>query len=136
MSTPEMTSTNLWLLTLMMLLAGGAVAACAWMYLQLRELRAQHCELASMVARSLGERELLATLSTAAEARAARTERECADFAERIGVLELKSDVRSYDRAIESARQGAEPSVLSSQFGLSQTEARLLSLLHRTPLRA
>jgi Protein of unknown function (DUF2802) len=49
---------------------------------------------------------------------------------ERLGQLELISDTRAYDDAIDSAERGAEPERLIERFGLSEGEAELVRLIH------
>ena len=62
--------------------------------------------------------------------RAKRLEQEFLRLAERVGVVELRGDARSFDQAIDSARRGATSGKLSEQFGLSRGEADLVARLH------
>ena len=49
---------------------------------------------------------------------------------ERIGQLELGSSGQPYAQAIHRAEQGEEADRLASSYGLTQVEAKLVSLLH------
>lgn len=49
---------------------------------------------------------------------------------ERMGQLELRSEVRPYEQAISLAEQGEQAARLVSCFGLTEGEASLVSLLH------
>ena len=49
---------------------------------------------------------------------------------ERIGQLELRSEVRSFEQAISLAEKGEQAARLVSCFGLTEGEASLVSLLH------
>ena len=53
----------------------------------------------------------------------------------RLGQLELATEVRSYEQAIGSAERGEESSRLISCFGLTEGEADLVTLLHGDPSR-
>lgn len=63
---------------------------------------------------------------------------ELSRLRERLGQLELRSEVRPYQQAISLAEQGEQAERLVSCFGLTEGEASLVSLLHgdrgvRTP---
>jgi hypothetical protein len=49
---------------------------------------------------------------------------------ERIAQLNLRTDARPYEQAIALAEHGAEQTSLSRTLGLTQGEAKLVSLLH------
>jgi len=49
---------------------------------------------------------------------------------ERIAQLNLRTDARHYEQAIALAEHGAEQTSLSRTLGLTQGEAKLVSLLH------
>lgn len=120
----------------MMLLGFALVTslACAtaayWMQVQMQRLRVQHLELAAGVAATLRELELLAAMNSESASRFTRMERDHSLLSERVGVLELRGESRPYDQAIDSARRGTDPCKLARQFGLSATEASLVTLLH------
>src|SRR5262245_40790206 len=59
-----------------------------------------------------------------------KAEKEIATLTERLSQIELHGDARSFDRAINVARQGADAGKLVSNFGMSKGEAELVSLLH------
>ena len=136
MSTPDMKSAEMILLAVSLILAAASLAATGWMYIQLRAMRNRQQELTSGVAATLRELELLAAMSARSTAHAERLERDCTALAERLDVLEMRGESRPYDRAIDSARQGADPTRLARLFGLSPTEAQLVTLLHGAKRRA
>jgi hypothetical protein len=49
---------------------------------------------------------------------------------ERLGQLELATETRSYEQAIDCAERGEEAERLISCFGLTEGEANLVTLLH------
>jgi hypothetical protein len=55
---------------------------------------------------------------------------------ERLGQLELATEERSYEQAITSAERGEDPDRLVSVFGLTEGEAKLVSLIHGDRQRA
>jgi hypothetical protein len=57
-------------------------------------------------------------------------EQQYAGVADRVDAVESRSTAGSFDEAIEWARRGADASRLAQQFGLSRTEAELVSRLH------
>lgn len=59
-----------------------------------------------------------------------KLEKDFVDLFDRLGRIELRPDAQSFDRAIDSARRGAEPEKLAEEFGLSEGEAELLARLH------
>lgn len=67
-----------------------------------------------------------------------RVRGELARLGERVGQLELRSEVRPYAQAISLAEKGEQAERLVSCFGLTEGEASLVSLLHgdrRVPSR-
>ena len=67
--------------------------------------------------------------------RARRRERDrgredLVQLGERLGQLELATEARSYEQAIDCAEKGEETSRLISCFGLTEGEADLVMLLH------
>jgi hypothetical protein len=57
-------------------------------------------------------------------------------LSERIVIVEARAAAPSLDRAIDSARHGAEPEKLAHEFGLSRGEADLVAKLHGQRKRA
>ncbi len=108
----------------------ACAAAVYWSVMRVERLRVQHDALAAGLAASVRELELLAALAAKTGADTERTERDCVSLADRVEILELRGESRSYDQAIDSARSGADPAKLARQFGLSHTEASLVTLLH------
>lgn len=131
-----MNSIEMILLGSSLLLAAGAAGAVCWMYIQVRRLSLQHVELASGVAATLRELELLAAMASKAGVHVSRVQRDYAGLAERVEAIELRGETRPYDQAIDSARQGTDSTRLARQFGLSPTEATLVTLLHGSKRRA
>ena len=131
-----MNSIEMILLGSLLLVATAAGVGGAWMYIHVRRLRTQHLELAAGVAATLRELELLAGMAAKAGVHVNRVDRDYAGLAERVDALELRGESRPYDRAIDSARQGTDSNRLARQFGLSPTEASLVTLLHGAKRRA
>ncbi|MEP6547088.1 MAG: DUF2802 domain-containing protein [Gammaproteobacteria bacterium] len=59
-----------------------------------------------------------------------RVEQDYAGVAERVDLLELRGSAQSFDQAIASARRGIDSGRLAQQFGLSRSEADLVTRLH------
>jgi Protein of unknown function (DUF2802) len=76
------------------------------------------------------ELELVASISVKAGRRAQRVEQECSGVADRIDQVELRGNAHVLDQAIDFARRGADPVKLTQQFGLSRSEADLVTRLH------
>lgn len=117
-------------LTLLMAIAG--LAAVAYLLRVVRDVQARHRGLNADIAAALHEMERLAALCSKQNAHAGRLERASKELTERLEIMELRAENRSFDRAIDCARRGADPVRLERQFGLSQTEAGLVALLHGT----
>jgi len=62
--------------------------------------------------------------------RTKRIEQEFSLLSDRMTALESRAESPSFDRAIDSARRGAEPANLAQRFGLSRGEADLVTRLH------
>jgi hypothetical protein len=60
----------------------------------------------------------------------ARSREHWVQFGERLGQLELMTDVRAYEQAIGFAQQGEQADRLMTCFGLTEGEADLVRLLH------
>jgi Protein of unknown function (DUF2802) len=76
------------------------------------------------------ELELVASISLKTGRRMKRVESEYSGVAERMERVELRSPVRSFESAIDSARRGTDSGRLTQQFGLSRSEADLVWRLH------
>lgn len=74
--------------------------------------------------------ELVASISARTGHQVKRIEQQYAGVADRVELVESRGAAGSFDQAIEWARRGADASQLSQQFGLSRTEAELVSRLH------
>jgi hypothetical protein len=72
----------------------------------------------------------VASISAKAGRRAQRVEQECSGVADRIDQVELRGSAHALDQAIDFARRGADPVKLTQQFGLSRSEADLVTRLH------
>jgi hypothetical protein len=57
-------------------------------------------------------------------------EQAYARMSERLRFVERRADGRSFDQAIDSARNGTESGKLAEQFGLSRGEAELVARMH------
>jgi hypothetical protein len=86
---------------------------------------AQRC---AVLERSLGT--VLQDLLARVEASDHRGRQDVGRLGERLGQLELATETRSYEQAIDSAEKGEETSRLISCFGLTEGEADLVMLLH------
>jgi hypothetical protein len=76
------------------------------------------------------ELELVASISAKAGRRVQRVEQEYSGVADRIDQVEQRGTVHAFDQAIDFARRGADPGKLAEQFGLSRSEADLVTRLH------
>jgi hypothetical protein len=65
-----------------------------------------------------------------------RSRADLAQIGERLGQLELATEERSYEQAITSAERGEDADRLISCFGLTEGEAKLVTLLHGDRQRA
>jgi len=107
---------------------GLAVALVAMRLARRQRLRSVALESSLDALRN--EAKLAADLSLRAGRHVERMERDCASLAARVERIERRADARSFDRAIDSARLGADSGQLSEQFGLSRGEADLVTRLH------
>lgn len=92
--------------------------------------RAQALSLESSLAALRRELELLTSVSVKAGRRVARVEQQYSGVADRVDQVEMRGPVQSYDQAIDFARRGADTDQLTQQFGLSRSEADLVTRLH------
>jgi hypothetical protein len=76
------------------------------------------------------ELEMVASISAKAGRRVQRVEQEYSGVADRIDQVELRGAAHDFDQAIDFARRGADPVKLTQQFGLSRSEADLVTRLH------
>jgi hypothetical protein len=76
------------------------------------------------------ELELVASISVRTGRRVQRIEQEYSGVADRVELVESRGAAGSFDQAIDWARRGAEPNQLAQQFGLSSSEAELVTRLH------
>jgi Protein of unknown function (DUF2802) len=111
-----------------------ASALIAW--ISMRRWRARHAALESSVDALRRELELLASISVRTGRRVQRVEQEYSGVADRMDLVESRGASGSFDHAIDWARRGADPSQLTQQFGLSCSEAELVSRLHGRKERA
>jgi hypothetical protein len=78
----------------------------------------------------------LPSLSSQVALLADRSRADLAQIGERLGQLELATEERSYEQAITSAERGEDADRLISCFGLTEGEAKLVTLLHGDRQRA
>ncbi len=107
----------------------GLIAALSAMR-AVRGSRARCLAVESSVAALRAELEQVASIGMKTGQRLQRIEREYSGVAERVGQVEVRGAAPSFDRAIDSARRGADTSKLAQQFGLSLGEADLVARLH------
>lgn len=96
----------------------------------LRLWRARCISLENDFAAMRRELELAASISARTGHQAKRIEQQVAGMAERVDLVESRGAAGSFEQAIEWARHGADSSQLSDRFGLSRSEAELVSRLH------
>ena len=107
----------------------GLIAALSAMR-AVRASRARCLAIESSVAGLRAELEQVASMGMKTGQRLQRIEREYSGVAERVDQVEVRGAAPSFDRAIDSARRGADTSKLARQFGLSLGEADLVARLH------
>lgn len=112
-----------------MLGLAGLIAALAAMR-AVRASRARCLALESSMAGLRVELEQVASMGMKTGQRLQRIEREYSGVAERVDQVEVRGAAPSFDRAIDSARRGADTGKLAQQFGLSLGEADLVARLH------
>jgi uncharacterized protein DUF2802 len=76
------------------------------------------------------ELQLMASISFKTGRQVKRIEHEYAGVSDRVELVEARGPAQSFDQAIDSARRGADPNRLTEQFGLSRSEADLVTRLH------
>jgi hypothetical protein len=113
----------------------GLIAAL-WAMRAARGWRARCLAIESNVAALRRELEHVASLGMQTGQRLQRIEQEYSGVAERMDQVEVRGAAPSFDRAIDSARRGADTSKLAQQFGLSSGEADLVARLHGRKKRA
>ena len=107
---------------------GAAMALAALR--AIRGWRARCMSLESGLAAVRRELELVASISAKSGRRVKRIEQEYSTVSDRVDQVELRGAAQSFDLAIDSARRGADPGKLTQQFGLSRSEADLVTRLH------
>jgi len=95
-----------------------------------RRWRSRCVSVESSLAALRRELELASSISLKTARRVRRIEQEHAGVAERVELVELRGSAQSFDQAIDSARRGADAGKLAQQFGLSSSEAELVTRLH------
>jgi hypothetical protein len=78
----------------------------------------------------------LPALSAQVALLANRGRADLVQIGERLGQIELATEERSYEQAISCAERGDDPERLISCFGLTEGEAKLVTLLHGERRRA
>jgi hypothetical protein len=116
-------------------IAGVLLGLCAApaifvMSLSNRRWRARCAAVESSLAALHREFELMASISLKTGRGVKRMQHDHAGMVDRVELLELRGSAQSFDLAIDSARRGADPGKLAQQFGLSRTEADLVTRLH------
>jgi hypothetical protein len=119
----------------------GAIAAAALLtaltaWPSIRRLRARCATLESSLSALRLELEKACSIGLSTDRRVTRIEQQCADLTERIESVESRGAAGSFDQAIERARRGADSAELRLKFGLSHSEAELISRLHGRKQRA
>jgi Protein of unknown function (DUF2802) len=112
------------------LMGGCATLAAIIMSRSTRRMRAHIGAVESSLAAMRRELELMASISMKTGRRVKRIEHEYSGVSDRVELVELRGSAQSFDLAIDSARRGADPGKLSQQFGLSRSEADLVTRLH------
>jgi hypothetical protein len=116
-------------------IAGALLGLCAVLavFVMARSSRRWHTRcvaVESSLAAMHRELELMASISVKTGRRVKRIEHEYAGVVDRVELVELRGPAQSFDQAIDSARRGADPGRLTQQFGLSRSEADLVTRLH------
>jgi hypothetical protein len=108
----------------------AGLMAALWAMRAVRGWRARCLAVESCVAALRVELEQVASMGLKTGQRLQRIEREYSGVAVRVDQVEVRGAAPSFDRAIDSARRGADTSKLAQQFGLSLGEADLVARLH------
>jgi hypothetical protein len=116
-------------------IAGAAIAVAALLTAivagsSMRRWRTRCAALESNFAELRRELELVASISMRTRGRVERIEHEYSGIADRVELVESRGVAGCFDQAIDSARRGADPNTLTQQFGLSRSEADLVTRLH------
>jgi hypothetical protein len=106
------------------------LAAALFMIRALRATRARCRAVESSLAAVRRELDLVASISMKTGSRLKRMEQEYSGVADRVDLVELRGAAQSFDQAIESGGRGAAYGELTQQFGLSRSEADLMTRLH------
>jgi hypothetical protein len=101
-----------------------------WELKQARQLRDERQSLQSELEALRRETRGAVELGVRAGRRLRKAEQQMQQLQDRLGFIELRNEGRAYDQAINLARRGADATKLVSDFGMSQGEADLVSLLH------
>jgi Protein of unknown function (DUF2802) len=121
---------------LLAICAGTAVLTLTAVAVALRQsrtiarLRRESEELREFVQHVRREAHSAVTYGSDVGKRLRKQEQDLATLTDRVALVEQLGDARSFDRAIDVARQGAEADKLVANFGISRGEAELLSLVH------
>jgi len=111
-----------------MAVAALLTAIAAWS--SMRRSRTRCAALESNLAELRRDLELAASIGVRTRRRVERIEHEYSGIADRVELVESRGPAGSFDQAIDSARRGADASKLTQQFGLSRSEAELVTRLH------
>lgn len=103
--------------------AAVLVSAAVWVYRRLVRAERELIALRAALAETAG-------LAAGARAAESSIREQLAGLMDRLGRLELSSDARGYEQAIQHAARGERAERLVSYFGLTEGEAALVSLLH------
>jgi hypothetical protein len=109
-------------------LLASVAAACALRGAS--RMKARHAALEGRFAAVQSELDLVAANALRAVQSAQRMQLELTGLSDRLGLVELRSEARPFDQAIDSARRGADSATLTHHFGLSRGEADLVNRLH------
>lgn len=121
---------------LLAICAGLAVLTLTAVVIGLRQsktiarMRRESEELRELVLHVRREAHSAVTYGSDVGKRLRKHEKDLAAVTDRVGLIEQLGDSRSFERAIDVARQGAEADKLVANFGISRGEAELLSLVH------
>ncbi|HEV7610488.1 MAG TPA: DUF2802 domain-containing protein [Steroidobacteraceae bacterium] len=107
-----------------------SLVAAVFAVRSVRSLQARFLDAEASLMAVRRELEIVASISTKAGRRVKRIEQDYSGVSERVDQVELRGAAQNFDQAIESARRGADPGKLAQQFGLSRSEADLVTRLH------
>jgi hypothetical protein len=112
------------------LIAALALAGALIAWTRVRDGQSRMASLEGSLTALRAEFESLAANTIRTGLRVRRIEQEHSDVADRVELVESRGPGACVDEAIELARRGADPQKLERQFGLSPSEAELISRLH------